>query len=153
MNADQAKQILEASINNAVPRLNDLKVDQAVTLMLDFYRNQRADDCDFEHDGDMLLFQWGTYDWGNGRFFEFDLTRQFIIGDDQEDEDIWQLSLQFEFLPNDELLSLNDGNRWCHDPTPESINAFESFIRDSAAYKSALFIEPENIRLEYFNAG
>jgi hypothetical protein len=38
-----------------------------------------------ETDGDMLLFQWGTYDWGMGKSFEIDLTRQTI--DDLDDVD------------------------------------------------------------------
>jgi len=121
--------------------------------MLDFYRHQRADDCDPEADGDMLLFQWGTYDWGNGRFFEFDLTRQFITGEDQEDEDIWQLSLTLRYLPNDELLSLDSGNQWCANPTPESINSFESFIRNSAVYETARRNKSAKVILDYDNAG
>lgn len=35
--------------------------------MLSFYRNTRAEGCDHNGQGDMLLFQGGTYDWGNGK--------------------------------------------------------------------------------------
>jgi hypothetical protein len=49
-----------------------------VSAMIIFYRDLRAEDCRFESDGDMLLFQFGTYDWGNGPRFEFDVTRQLI---------------------------------------------------------------------------
>jgi hypothetical protein len=34
----------------------------------------------------MLLFQFGTYDWGFGENFKFDLTRQFIVADKQDDD-------------------------------------------------------------------
>ena len=47
--------------------------------MVIFYKNERADDCDIDSDGE---------------HFEFDITRQFI-GASCEDEEIWQLSLTF----------------------------------------------------------
>ncbi len=153
MNANQAKQKFEILINNAVPSLIDLTVDRAVTLMLDFYRHERADDCELANDGDMLLYQWGTYDWGEGKSFEFDLTRQFIVDDGTEDDDVWQLSLTFKFLPTNDLVSKDTGNRWCNNPDPASINEFETFIRNSAAYEAALAEKRESICLEYFNAG
>ena len=39
--------------------------------LFDFYRDNRADGAVFEQhdDADMLLFQWGTYDWGEGEHF------------------------------------------------------------------------------------
>jgi len=64
----------------------------AVASMFAFYRDVRADGCDLEQEGDMLLFQWGTYDWGHGLRFEFDVTRQCILGDG-DDDDITQLHL------------------------------------------------------------
>lgn len=35
--------------------------------------------CRPENDGDMLLFQYGVYDWGSGRWFEVRMVRQFIV--------------------------------------------------------------------------
>ena len=32
-------------------------------------------------ESDMCLFQWGAYDWGDGRHFEWNLTRQFAVHD------------------------------------------------------------------------
>jgi hypothetical protein len=104
---------------------------EAVRAMLDFYRDIRAEDCALERDGDMLLFQWGSYDWGSGRHFEFDITRQLIAGR-SEDEDIWQLHLTFEFAPSEELTALGAGNRWCR--RPDDVPAFESFVLASPSY-------------------
>lgn len=61
-------------------------------MMAEFYHIHRAEDCEVDEDGDMLLYQWGTYDWGAGRWFEINITRQFIPSDGAEDE-ILQLSL------------------------------------------------------------
>jgi hypothetical protein len=97
-----------------------LSVRNGFEAMLDFYRDIRAKACDFE-DADMLLFQWGTYDWqrlplgsGTDRVFEANLTRQLILHERSEDDDIWQLELTFEFAPTDQLGALGTANRWCH---------------------------------------
>ena len=87
-----------------------------IEQMLSFYRSMPASGC-AGPDGDMLLFQWGTYDWGEGRHFEIGITRQFIEQDAGEDDDaISQLSLTYRFEPTPERVTLGDGNRWCHGP-------------------------------------
>ncbi len=103
---------------------------QGVEAMLDFFLAERAEGCEAEHQ-DMLLYQWGTYDRGNGKYFELDITRQFIMREDADDEDIWQLHMTFHFVPTKDLNDLENGNRWC-----ESIGAvpvFREFITSSAA--------------------
>ena len=93
--------------------------------MCAFYREIRADDADLEADGDMLLFQWGTYDWGHGALFEVGIVRQ-LIQRGAEDDDIWQLDLTYLFNPSDALIALGEGNRWC--ACPADLPAFELFL-------------------------
>ena len=85
-----------------------------IQAMLGFYQDRRVDGCDPTGDGDMLLFQWGTYDWGEGERFELDLTRQVILPDEEDDDAIWQLHLTYRFPTSPKLASLESGNRWCH---------------------------------------
>ncbi len=82
--------------------------------MLDFYQKEQVEGCAIDQDGDMLLYQWGTYNWGKGKVFEFNITRQLIVEED-EDENIWQLSLIFEFKLSEALQHIGQGNHWCHD--------------------------------------
>jgi hypothetical protein len=68
--------------------------------------------------GDMLLFQWGTYDWhdGKGPSFQFELARQFVIAGfepDRADDAIWQLRVTLHYAPSDATAAVGDGNRWC----------------------------------------
>jgi len=118
--------------------------------MLDFYRQGRAEECLIDADGDMLLFQWGTYDWGEGESFEFDITRQLTVGDG-EDEDIFQLSLTFKFEPTAPLRQLGAGNRWCH--SPEELEEFRKFIYGSPAFSAVRGEVPSDVDLEYGSAG
>jgi hypothetical protein len=111
-------------------RVDTLSVTDGIEAMLEFYRSVRADDCALEDGGDMLLLQWGTYDWGEGARFELNLTRQVIpIGG--EDEDIWQLQLTFRFDPS----AIASGNRWC--ATPAELDDFTRFARSHAAAAKA----------------
>jgi uncharacterized protein (DUF2237 family) len=118
----------------------------AVHLMLEFYRNVRADDCSFDMDGDMLLCQWGTYDWGKGRHFEFDLTRQFLESNDAGDT-ISQLRLTFHYAPSPVFEAFKPGNRWCG--SVSGLSEFESFISCSPAYDAAIAATPLNATLTY----
>jgi len=84
--------------------------------MFAFYQAVQAQGCEGP-DADMLLFQWGTYDWGTGRHFSLNITRQFIEADLEDDDAISQLGLTFRFEPTAALEALGAGNRWCDGPT------------------------------------
>jgi hypothetical protein len=57
----------------------DLDAPSAVAAMLGFYADERASDVDMDADADMILFQWGTFDWGSGPAFEYGIIRQLCI--------------------------------------------------------------------------
>ena len=57
------------------------RLDAVVGLdaMVAFYREVRGQGLRFEHDEDMLLFQWGCYEQSDGVAFDLDITRQLIF--------------------------------------------------------------------------
>ena len=130
--------------------LRDLTAEHGIPAMLAYYQEERAEGPSLERDGDMLLYQWGTYDWGRGEFFELDITRQLILNDG-EDDDIWQLQLTFRFSPTASLRDLRRGNRWCS--TPDELAEFETFIRASQAYQAVAAVKPTSVDLRYACAG
>jgi hypothetical protein len=148
MNAHHSQQALERMIVDAGFALGDLTVASWFALMFEFYRKQRADDCPPQSGADMLLYQWGVYDSG----LELDITRQFIIGD-AEDENFWQLSLSFTFSPCPEFRESGSGNKWCKTPRDRAVDYFEGFVRESAAYSAVVGLQPVEVYLDYFNAG
>jgi len=121
-----------------------------VDLMLAFYQVERADGCKLDQDGDMLLFQWGCCDWGEGASFELNSTRQFIERDG-EDEEIRQLHLTFKFKPTESLRKLGEGNRWCH--SPKDLEGFRSFLDAAPALTSVARAKPAEVVLEMELAG
>ncbi|MFI5299615.1 MAG: hypothetical protein ACHREM_16125 [Polyangiales bacterium] len=120
--------------------------EAAVNTMLAFFREARADDCE-GGDRDMLLFQWGTGDWGVGRHFEVDITRQFISGHTEGDDDIWQLHATFSFEPSPELEALATGDRWCG--SLGDLGRFEAFVRSNAAYRAVAERTDGSFRLRF----
>ena len=100
----------------------------------------------------MLLYQWGMR-YEDGEFFELDLTRQFILGGNAEDENIRQLSLTFKFAATEALRAIGSGDKWCPNPRPRGVDYFEGFVRNSAAYRAVSELQPAVVELDYFNAG
>ncbi len=139
-------------------RLHDTGVDIAsatveagVSAMLAFYVNERADGCHVDDDSDMLLFQWGTYDWGGGRRFEVDITRQIVLPDEEDDDAIWQLHLTYRFAPTHDLEGHGAGDRWCH--APAELPAFREFIASTGAFRALAQRPPVDVELNWERAG
>jgi hypothetical protein len=150
MTPKNAKQELEARITRAGTPLADVTPAQGIRLMLDFYRSLRADGCPLDEDGDMLLYQWGTYGASNGPSFQCDITRQFIISqiDDEDSEPAMsQLSLTFHFPPSETNEALGKGSRWCS--SPDELAKFESFITGGAVYGAVNSLSLAKVKIEY----
>lgn len=128
MDFTSQQQILQAIVD----KLDKPGAAELVQVMLAFYRDHRVDGVEIDGDGDMLLFQWGTYDWGEGKKFELDITRQFI-DEDEECSEMIQLHMTLKFAVTDELEQIESGNEWCD--SPEDINDFVKFVESNKAYQ------------------
>lgn len=122
----------EQRLSLAGRSVSALTASEGVEAMLAFYAAERCDGCVLEEDGDMLLFQWGSYAWKDLTHFELDITRQLMPGG-SDDEGILQLSLTFRFLPAAELQAQGSGNEWC--ATPSDLPAFRDYIDACPAFR------------------
>ncbi len=148
MKTKEAKEEFERFVDEAGAVVSEFKPIDAVRLMLDFYQQERAEGCDLQADGDMLLFQWGVHEWGQqGRYFEFNLTRQLIDGEGQDGENMTQLSLTCYFPPAPELEALKPGSKWC--ASPDELAGFEYFVVKSPAFLAVGKTQPENVALTF----
>jgi len=130
---------------------NSVSVARGVDAALAFFQEVRFGPL-ADGDGDMLLFQWGTYDWGEGKHFEVDITRQLIwpSPDDEEEQELWQLSLRFRFEPDDELQVLRSGSQWWDDPL--DLREFRSFIDDSDGFGAVSERTDADVELSFGSA-
>ncbi|AFM14007.1 hypothetical protein [Turneriella parva] len=122
----KAEKLLLSQIKNSNLEPSELSPETLLKQIVDFYLNTRFEEVDISADGDMLLIQWGTYDWGEGAFFEFDITRQFIESSKTDDDAISQLHATLFFAETPEL-SKEQGNQWFHDP--ESAASTFDFVK------------------------
>jgi hypothetical protein len=150
MDLTAVEQTFRRRIDDANRDVATLNVVEGIDFMLSFYEDERTDECEVSDDGDMLLYQWGAYGWGEGEAFEFDITRQ-LIGPGGEDENIFQLSLTFRFARTIELRAVENGNRWCSRLT--EVESFRDFIHNSAAFKAVVDQVPQAVTLLYGIAG
>lgn len=147
MKAKNAKKDFQNLIKKSGTPISSLTPAKGIRLMLDFYRDVRADKCELDEDRDMLLFQWGTYNFSDGESFQFNLTRQFIVPESEDDDCMSQLSFTFHFPPSPQLANLKSANQWCS--TPDDLENFESFITASSAYEAVANATPAKVTLEY----
>ena len=104
--------------------LESASLGDLISAVIRFYTDCPASGLSEDANSDMLLFQYGCYDWGDGEMFEVDLTRQFIVADEIDDDAISQLHFTAYFEPDDELRAVGSHDRWCvnHDEVAEFRN-------------------------------
>ncbi len=83
----------------------------------------------------MLLFQWGTYDWGEGEHFEVDMVRQFAKRQLFGDPVLSQLHTTAYFEPS-AFSDISPSELWCHS-VEESGEFRERVLASSAFEKTA----------------
>jgi hypothetical protein len=145
MKARSAKARFLKRLEAAGLSLDALTPAAGVEAMVAYYAEERAEGCPLDEDGDMLLFQWGTNDWGGGPAFELSIVRQLIAAAD-EDEGPRQLDLRFRFEPGAGA-SAGRGNRWCE--SPDHLPEFRRFVAESAVLRAVGGRSPGSVGLRY----
>lgn len=127
--------------------LSSMGIPQLVESALSFYKTVKAAGLAEGTGTDMLLFQWGVYNWGQGEHFEFGITRQLVSADGEDDDAISQLRFTAYFEPLPALRALPASNRWCE--SLADLPAFSVFVRDSAAFRSVQSLKPLKVSVEW----
>lgn len=131
-------------------RLDDADAVDLITSMIDWYEAERAEDTvAIEDDGDQLLFQWGTYDWGDGPVLEIGLSRQFIGSG--SDDPIRGLALLFRYTASAETEKLYDDAWWCRGPV--DVPGFRKDVLSTDVARFAARETPNARQLAFGNAG
>ena len=107
-------------------------VRDMVKVVFEFYQSTRASGLSADPDSDVLLFQWGTYDWGDGARFEVDMVRQFAKRRMFGDAVLSQLHATAYFEPS-EFSELSASDFWCH--SVEELGDFRERVLASPAFE------------------
>lgn len=113
--------------------------------MLGYYAAVRVNGCDPGDDEDMLLVDWGSYDWGDGRAYEVDLSRQVILPG-RNDEAVVQLHIVYRFPNIGDIAKVAAGNDWWG--TPASVDEFAEALKSNPAL--ALAADAESLSVEIY---
>ena len=145
MNEDKITEAFCGYAERKVINLDELSLSDFPRLIIEYYSELEFPELDRADDGDMLLFQYGTYDWGDGPFFEVDFTRQFYqFFADAEDHEIIQQSFTFYFDP-ERFRHIEPFDLWSN--TVTSFSEFEAAIVNTQGYREALAHPPEKFEI------
>ncbi|MCP4964091.1 MAG: hypothetical protein GY926_02530 [bacterium] len=129
-----------------------LDLDRAApqTLLLAviaWYETERTTDAaPLQNDGDMLLFQYGTYDWSEGPTFHYGITRQFVTTPGDE-LCIWQLSITAHYDATTEAVRLGSDHQWVG--TPAECEQLRNHLSDSPATAYVQPLGPLRVELSF----
>ena len=131
------------------PSIDAVTARRALDAMFAFYAEQRADDVAIDQDGDMLLYEWGVYDFDGPESFQLGVTRQFIVTDEDEpyQDEPYQLHLTLHFDPTSALRQLDRGSQWCR--TPDELPDFRRLVESSAPFKAMADVKPSRVELRF----
>jgi len=117
--------------------------DDAIKKFFKFFQENKIKEKLEDKEEDMMLFQYGNYDWqdGKGKEFSFDLTRQF---DDPNQDEFIQLSLvlYYDVKEIGEIESFNSWSTEVHD-----LKAWETLIKGTKGYKKSKNLTPKRFQI------
>jgi hypothetical protein len=136
----------EETVEAAGFSLLELVPHVGVKQMLSFFATTQAEGCTAPSQ-DMLLFEWGTYNWGEGESFELCISRQFTETGTEGEPEISQLRLVFKYAPNSQLAAFGQGNHWCNSRV--ELSEFAKYIQASPPFRAVAEQEAPSVRLSH----
>ena len=122
-------------------------VEDMVKTMLGFYGTVRAAVAP-EPDSDMMLFEWGIYDWGHGKFFQVSMVRQFsekrLFGGDPK---LSQLNACVYFDSPARFATIGRNDIWCH--SVEELGDFMLTVMNSTVHEATAKVAPHHSEIRW----
>jgi hypothetical protein len=155
MRTNEAEEAFRRHLEVRELALGALTAEEALEALVAFFESEPANGVEAEM-GDMLLFQWGTYDWhdGGGPSFQFELARQFVLAgfdSKQADDAMWQLRLTLHYAPSRVAAEVGAGDRWCE--RVADVGGFRTFVRSTSAMTFAAAANPDRVELSFHQVG
>ena len=136
-------------LRNAGFSATELTLRDGLAQVLLFYKNVKFDALPTTADGDMLLFQYGTYNWqGTGATFQADFTRQFIHHSTTQDNEMSQLSLTFHYPVVATTGIFGAANEWLK-RGDAGLTAWKQFVQGTEVYQQLELAKPIRVDLAW----
>jgi hypothetical protein len=135
---NKLKQIVKSHLAD-----NNISPEIAIDAMIEFYGQNKSQTPAETPDNDMLLFQYGSYDWdGKGKKFELDITRQIT---DPKDDEFYQISLTL-YYKTDDIGDIKSFNLWSIDKS--TIADWITTIKSTEGFKQATSATPFHYKVD-----
>ena len=112
-----------------------LKSDSSINNVIKvFTENYSTVNKDFnrDEDADMLLFQYGVYDWGDGKNLEIDFVRQLLRNDN-----IIQIHITIKIPYTEKLSNIDSYEEWYNSSTLDiSIDSWRNKIQSMPIFET-----------------
>ena len=147
MNIISFKNAYHSFTKTTIPYILDDKIldlNQVINVIINEYENIQIENIDQDNpDKDMLLFEYGNYDWnGNGLKFILSLKRQIFLKDmDECCYYGWRI-----FFKTKDIGEINNFSKWCFNKN-ELMN-WKSKIKSTKGFLKASEIKYETIEFE-----
>lgn len=138
--AELTKDIVESTfkqkVSDWITENKSFTVNDSLELVIDFFNNYSIRNVDSTiPDDDMLLFEYGIYDWqdGKGENYTIDIARQFYI-EDEESDGRFQLHL-IMYYDSEEFRGVEAANKWSVDF--ENVEEWKNHVINTQGFKAA----------------
>jgi hypothetical protein len=147
MKPSESADALTRYVEGRAGPLQEASLADMIVAVVGFYAGQPAVGLSDDENSDMLLFQYGCYNWGEGEMFEFDITRQFIDADGDDDDAFSQLRFTAYYEPDAALRAMPAANRWCK--TLDELADFQLGILSSPALALVKARRPATVKIDW----
>ena len=144
---NEVEKVYLSKIKKMIDNESSLNPCNIIELSKNLYKNISVEEVSTVEnpDFDMLLFQYGIYDWGDehGEHFCVDITRQFITGDDYEP---YQLNFTLIYTP-EQFRMLSSYSCWSYEFN--NMEDFVNHITSTDGFELACKVIPKTYELVF----
>ncbi len=157
---DNCEQAFRGHLANAGLELAELTLGAGLETFVAFYQSHPTDTEELDLQADLLVLQWGQYDRScTSETFQVNLTRQIVINDSCDDDEIYRLSLTFHYAPDTtappDANTKTNGTRsvWFKGEQggeQEDLQCWSDGLRETATYQRFAKTTPLKVTLLWF---
>ena len=110
---DRCEQAFRNHLKKARLKLAELTLATGLDTFIAFYQSHPADEEELDLQADLLALRWGQYERScSGETFPVNLTRQIVINDSCDDDEISRLSLTFHYTADTATTAADTQSLW-----------------------------------------
>ena len=146
---DRCEQAFRDHLQKARLELAELTLATGLDTFIAFYQSHPADEEELDLQADLLALRWGQYDRScTPETFPVNLTRQIVINDSCDDDEIYCLSLTFHYGADADTKTNGTRSVWFKGEE-DSLEDWRDNIRKTDIFRHFAAAAPLTVVLEW----